>query len=329
MSNFARLCAAALAGSLIGICYERMPQIPQWPSMMKTATADSRVGVPRSHNARQNFDVGLSKPKDDVIDQLKATENLKHSSRFGLPSNDNIRLFNDFLLSYDRRLRAPAWVLEHMTPEKLSKNLASRDKSSFHEDATLHPYFTAKLSDFKHSGYDRGHMAAAGNHKISQDDLDQTFTLSNISPQAPQLNQGIWERLESYVRFVTKRSKNLWVVSGPLYLPHNGKDGYQYVTYRVIGDTQVSVPTHYFKVFLAEKSDGRFVLEAFLFPNHEIPSDKAIDDFRVRIPQLDSIERASGVIFFNQLPRDKVEQPNMLTDGFTDDPSRRQKRLTG
>lgn len=269
--------------------------------------------------------------KDDVptynqdifaVDPLISGENLKHSSRFGLPSKDNIRLFNDFIISYDRRLRAPAWVLEHLTPAKLVyREDVNRKKSSFREDTTLHEYFRAKLADFQNSGFDRGHMAPAANHKINQVALDQTFILSNISPQEKQLNQGVWERLETYVRWLAKRSKNLYCVTGPLYLPMKARDGNVYVTYRVIGKNQVSVPTHYYKVFLYETHENKLMMEAFLMPNdNSLDSDVKLDKFRIPLDRLDSIERAAGVIFFDQLSRDRVSAPTSIAGEFKDVP---------
>lgn len=248
---------------------------------------------------------------------------MKESSRYGLPSKDNIRLFNDFIISYDRRLRAPAWVLEHLSPEKLKfkEDGPNRNKSNFKEDTTIHEYFRAKNTDFKGSKYDRGHMAAAGNHKLDQEDLDQTFFLSNISPQEPQFNRGGWERLETYIRWRAKRSKNLYVVTGPLYLPMKAKDGNLYVTYRVIGNNHVSVPTHYFKVVLVETNDNKMLMEAFLMPNdNEVGDSIKLDTYRVHLDRLDIIERASGVVFFDQLPRNRIQAPTSIPAEFREGP---------
>lgn len=327
--SFIRLCTAALAGSLIGIAYERLPPITDWQVGPKTVDALSSSITPRSnnHNVHRGDTENRHRGLPD-IDAKVSAENLKHSAKYGLPSKDNLRLFNDYILSYDRRLRAPAWVLEHLTAEKLEdKSLTDRNRSNFVEDLAIHEYFRAKNADFTNSGYDRGHMAAAGNHKNSQDDLDQTFAYSNISPQKPQFNRGGWEKLERYVRYMAKRSRNLYVVTGPLYLPLKARDGNLYVTYRVLGNDHVSVPTHYFKVILYETKQDRLVMEAFLMPNEDNLNDSTpINDYRVPIDRLDVIERASGVIFFDQLVRDKVDKPLALPDNFRDD-KRHKKRL--
>lgn len=74
--------------------------------------------------------------------------------------------------------------------------------------------------DYRGSGYDRGHLAAAGNHQLNQEICDQTFLLSNISPQVGKgFNRDAWNRLEKYVRKLTRVYKHLYVCTGPLYLP--------------------------------------------------------------------------------------------------------------
>lgn len=320
-SNLLKICTAALAGSIIGITFERLPPASEWPSLFQTASAASAIIPRQGDNYQDDIDVPLSYKIPDVSPELSAT-NLKHSAKYGLPSNDNLRLFNDYILSYDRRLRAPAWVIEHLTPEKLKvRDKARRDRSKFKEDEAIHEYFRATLADFQKSGYDRGHMAAAGNHKTGQDELDQTFALSNISPQVPEFNQGAWERLEAYVRYRANRSKNTYVVTGPLYLPMKASDGLLYVTYRVLGKNHVSVPSHYFKVFLVETPNDQLEIEAFLMPNDpKMDKHAKINSYRVPIDRLDTVERASGVIFFDKLPRGELLAPVALADGYKDEP---------
>ncbi len=93
-------------------------------------------------------------------------------------------LVDNYVLSYDRRNRVPHWVVEHLTAQKLrSAEDVDRGKSEFREDPLIHPYFRSTNADFKNSGFDRGHMAAAANHRHKQRFMDQTFFLSNMAPQ--------------------------------------------------------------------------------------------------------------------------------------------------
>jgi endonuclease G len=75
-------------------------------------------------------------------------------------------------------------------------------------------------ADYKGSGYDRGHLAAAGNHKVEQKHMEQTFFLSNMAPQVGVgFNRDSWNRLEKHVRKLTNVYKDVYVCTGPLYLP--------------------------------------------------------------------------------------------------------------
>lgn len=75
-------------------------------------------------------------------------------------------------------------------------------------------------SDYKGSGYDRGHLAPAGNHKSNQKFIQDTFYLTNMAPQVGKgFNRDSWNRLEKYVRKLTKKYSNVYCCTGPLYLP--------------------------------------------------------------------------------------------------------------
>lgn len=323
-SNLVKFCTAALAGTIIGATYERWQSreaVPAttlfWPQLFSSASASSSPPIIRPSSPDNIIsDRFGGKHETTPVDPKVAAEFLRTASKYGLPSKDNLRLFNDFLVSYDRRLRSPVWVMEHIHRDKLSGE-ATRKKSEFVEDTTIHEYFRATLKDFRNTGFDRGHMAAAANHKGSQEAMDQTFILSNISPQEREFNQGGWEILESYVRWRAKESKNVYCVTGPLYLPKKANDGNLYVRYRVIGDNFVSVPTHYFKVILVEAKNGSLSMEAFLMPNdNKLGRGVRLDQYRVPIDRLNTIERASGVIFFDQLQRNTLDTPTAIPSGF-------------
>lgn len=119
---------------------------------------------------------------DDIHDHVTKT------MQFGFPGFETLRSRKSYILSYDRRNRVPNWVFEHLTSSRIQYNEnVNRNKSEFFEDNSIHPYFRSTNIDYKHSGYDRGHLAAAGNHRSNQEFLDDTFVLSNISPQVSLL----------------------------------------------------------------------------------------------------------------------------------------------
>lgn len=137
-------------------------------------------------------------------------------------------------------------------------------------------------SDYKGSGFDRGHLAAAGNHKSDQKYCEQTFYLTNMAPQVGSgFNRDSWNRLEKYVRKLTKTYKNVYVCTGPLYLPKKEADGKSYVKYQVIGNNSVAVPTHFYKVVVGESSDGGLELESYVMPNQVIDDKTPLTVFQV------------------------------------------------
>lgn len=247
-------------------------------------------------------------PRNEIIEQ-PAMPRVSQIMRFGFPSLDNIRSFDDYILSYDRRIRSASWVFEHLTADHIKhNNEVDRSKSDFKVDESIHHFFRADNSDYKKSGYDRGHLAAAGNHKRDQRHMDQTFYLSNISPQVGKgFNRDSWNRLEGHVRKLTKVYPNVYVCTGPLFLPHKESNGKLYVKYEVIGDKNVAVPTHFFKIIVGQSADGKLSMESYVMPNQVISDETPLDNFKV---PPESIERAAGLLFFDGLNRKSLKSIN-------------------
>jgi endonuclease G len=200
-------------------------------------------------------------------------------------------------------------VFEHITADHVKHNdEVDRAKCDFKPDESIHPFFRADNNDYKKSGYDRGHLAAAGNHKRHQNHVVQTFFLSNISPQVGKgFNRDSWNRLERYVRKLTKSNLNVYVCTGPLYLPRKEADGKLYVKYEVIGDKNVAVPTHFFKVIVCETFDGKLEMESYVMPNQVISDDTPLDNFKV---PPEAVERSAGLLFFDKINRKLLAKVN-------------------
>lgn len=96
-------------------------------------------------------------------------------------------------------------------------------------------------------------------------------------------NRDIWNKLESYVRKLARKSANVYVCTGPLYLPHREADGKMYVRYQVIGKNSVAVPTHFFKIVVYELDDHSLAMEAYVMPNQKIDNETPLKAFLVRV----------------------------------------------
>ncbi len=148
--------------------------------------------------------------------------------------------------------------------------------------------YRSTLSDYKGSGYDRGHMAASATVDISYGSMMESFLLSNITPQLPGLNRQGWRYLESYIREWTNERGELYVVTGAMFVGEHG----------VIGNG-VHVPTHYYKIVF--DSAGLDAI-AFLVPHRAISKG----DLPAFIVSVDEVEHRTG-LDFNNLLDDAVE----------------------
>lgn len=185
-----------------------------------------------------------------------------------------------FALSYNHFTKTPAWVVERLQAQTL-KGPADRRFSRFKSDPRLARGNQAVLADYRGSGYDRGHMAPAGDLKASQEAMDESFYLSNIAPQVGVgFNRGIWRKLEEQVRVWTAERGELYVITGPVY--------YDFTP--VIGQSRVVVPDAFFKIIYDPET---FEVWAFLIPNEKIELDRLVH-FQTT---LGTIEMQTGIEF--------------------------------
>ena len=235
-----------------------------------------------------------------------AREELSHpAAELGLPSgSETLRSFRGYVTSWDSRTRNPRWVAERLPKGggERGGSEVSRSASSFVEDAALEPRFRARLEDYRNSGYDRGHLAPAGSHKGSQEELDETFNMSNISPQVGAgFNRDYWARLEKWTKDLSK-ANDVYIVSGPLFLPVPHREEEGGVAWRMehgfIGKPPrlVGVPSHYFKVVCVADGKRARAIAAFVLPNSAIPPATPLRSFVVPVHAL---EEAAGLRFFD------------------------------
>ncbi|XP_014241368.1 nuclease C1-like [Cimex lectularius] len=248
--------------------------------------------------------LGLGSFRVSAATPFKSSPTIITQDNLGLTTTNSpysVRVFDDFMLVYDTRNRIPFLTFEHLTKDNIKRvGEVTRQRSEFTEDSEIHEYFRSKNSDYFKSGYDRGHLAAAGNHMKSQTHCNQTFTLSNIAPQVGVgFNRNSWNRLEKYTRHLARKYPNVYVCTGPLFIEKR-VDGKKYVKYEVIGESNVAVPTHFFKVILVEKDDGTYSLLPFIMPNAPIDDNKKLDEF---ITTLEKIQKRSGIMIFDEISK--------------------------
>ena len=167
-----------------------------------------------------------------------------------------------YVLRHSSVDRIALWVCEHVEPGELEGDARRRD--DFDPDPELEPGQRAELADYRGSGYDRGHEAPAGNQKASQRLNDETFFLSNMIPQEPGNNRQVWRELEALTRDWVAEGvvPSAWILTGGFFYDPDEEDEATadgLIPFQAIGDNQVSVPTHLYKIVLApEPPPGPF-----------------------------------------------------------------------
>lgn len=210
---------------------------------------------------------------------------------YGVPGKaDSIVEREGYALGYIERHEQPAWVQYIMTSEEVSRRAAKRG-DDFRPDPEI-PTGSATPQDYTRSGYDRGHLAPAADMSFSGKTMSESFFMSNMSPQAPQFNRGIWSRLEKQVRHFATKEKRIVVVTGPI-LPAE-----KTIT---IGANKVTVPQYYYKVIYDTTPPEKMI--AFVLPNKGSSAD-----LRTFVVTVDKVEELTGLDFFSTVPQPKQEQ---------------------
>lgn len=326
-----------------------MPTIPRWATHSISfclGAAVATAAIQKILYPEKKSDDGTTSMSTSQVAHRGMTTNLPIKMMPSLP----IRIHQpnpNLLIAFDTRTKNPSFVMEHLTAKSMqTSEKANRKDKRFYEDPTLPPYLRSRLHHYRNSGYDRGHLAPAADYRI-ENELEDTFCLTNVSPQCAKLNRGMWLRLEDFVRDVVKSTgddENVWVVTGPLWLPNSvktaasGVDEFGY-TFAGIGKAPslVSVPTHFFKVVVVVKNNKsnesshstqlrKFA--AFVLPNNEsILEDEeeqaCLMNYIVRITDLEAV---SGLEFFPSVMGSFVDNPDdtlpldkVIVDALTDD----------
>lgn len=212
-----------------------------------------------------------------------------------LPSDirgSDVYHYSKYSLSYNNEFEQADWVAYVLNKSDLDKPWGKRN-DNFRPDPAIDGR-SSTPNDYRGSGYDRGHLVPAADMAYDAVAMDETFLMSNISPQSRNFNQGIWRELEELTRDWAKKFKRLYIVSGPV-LTEEPK-GY-------IGkDNEVAVPAAYFKVIL-DLDDPEQKAIAFILDNEV--SYEPLFKFATSI---DEVEAVTGIDFFSGFMPAELEE---------------------
>lgn len=211
----------------------------------------------------------------------------------GAVPDHEVHEYLGFSLCYRESYEEAEWVCYTLTPAHLVKNAERAD--DFREDPAI-TSGSASPDDYRRSGYDRGHLAPSRDMSWSTKANSESFLMSNMTPQVPAFNRGIWRSLEQVVRSWAEGAESVRVVTGPV-LSQSAQD------FPHIGQNEVAVPAEFYKALLLTAPDGERQCAAFVIPNERCEED--ILHYAVTV---DEAEELTGLDFFSDLP-DEEELP--------------------
>lgn len=209
---------------------------------------------------------------------------------YGIPSETDICLNREgFALGYSHKHRQAVWICYVLERGNLLREQVKRS-NKFQPDPAI-SFRPVHPQDYSKTGYDRGHLAPAADMTYSLDTMMQSFFMSNISPQIPGCNRGIWKRIETQVRKWAVKEGMLYVITGPIF-NSNGK---------TLGKTDIPIPEAFYKVVLDMTPPMKMI--AFIVPNKS--SKRRIPFFVVPVDEVESI---TGYDFFSTLEKPLQDQ---------------------
>ena len=202
--------------------------------------------------------------------------------------SDRVITHKGYTVSYNYDWKIPNWVAYELTDWEVQGEVPRYDR--FKPDPMVPQGATATTNDYKHSGYDRGHMAPAADMKWDEQVMKESFYLSNICPQNPNLNGGVWKDLEEQVRDLASQKGKIFVVCGPIVNDISN----------TIGENKVVVPQAFYKVLLQEEN-GEIHTIGFVYEN--VSGRKPMSTYAMTV---DEVEKLTNIDFFPSLPN-KIE----------------------
>ncbi len=216
---------------------------------------------------------------------------------------------DQYAMDFNDTRHLPNWVSWHLT----TADLGSSGRSTFFVDTTLPAGFTQiATSAYSGSGYDRGHMCPSGDRTITVADNEVTFYMSNMVPQSPDNNQGVWANFETYCRTLANSGNEVLITCGPSDFS---------------GSTiasGVAIPGAVWKVVLVVPTGSGNTLSRVSRSTRtiaiKIPNISGVrsDPWQNYLTSPAMIEQATGYTFFSALPATTSNYLRLVVDGQAD-----------
>ncbi|MCX6155884.1 MAG: DNA/RNA non-specific endonuclease [Candidatus Kapabacteria bacterium] len=230
----------------------------------------------------------------------KIDTNRNRNIELGIPrdadsSDDFIIYRQQYVLSYNKNLNVANWVSWYLNDSWIGSTARC---DCFSRDSALSAgLYRVADNDYSGSGYDRGHICPSADRTSSKEDNRLTFKMTNMYPQTPDLNQGVWEKFEEFERSLCLDSnKEVYIISGGIF--HTG--------YRIING-KIAVPDSCFKIIVGLPKGKRLAdittsasVYCVLMPNI---AGVRKEDWHNYLTTVRRIEQSTGYNFLSDVPK--------------------------
>ncbi|WP_282143846.1 DNA/RNA non-specific endonuclease [Cellulophaga baltica] len=225
---------------------------------------------------------------------------------FGNPSDagvlsDNYYLDNtDYVLSYNNSKGTANWVSWHLSSAWTG---TTERCNCFKQDTALpSSFFRATTSNYTNTGFNRGHLCPSADRNGDEDSNENTYYMTNIAPQSPNNNQGIWANFEDYLRDVAAEGNEIHIIAGVAGVGGTGANGAADYIY----NNMITVPDTFWKVALIlpnGSDDIARVSSSTRMIAINVPNDQGISsDWTQFTTSVDAIEVLTGYDLFENIP---------------------------
>lgn len=185
---------------------------------------------------------------------------------------------NTYTIGYNTNTHQASWVEYTLTSNELCATSKFKRTDDFRIDPLLtnENCFLVRPSHYNKSGYDKGHLCSAQDRAYSKEATSETFYMSNMSPQDPGFNRGIWKKLEEWTRnYAITNGYPVTVITGPIIFQKH---------FHMSTCTNICVPNMYYKILLTEIQMDTYCITneiSFLIPNEKL--DRNVLDYKVNL----------------------------------------------
>jgi endonuclease G len=228
-----------------------------------------------------------NKQKDSVqLDKL----DYNYSNSLELPSyieEATILKKHGFTIGFSKKYKHAYWVAYKLDCSETTGSVPRGNY--FREDQILGKY-SPSIDDYYASGYDKGHLMPAGDNKSDPLSMQESFLMSNVSPQIPGFNRGIWKKLEEQVRLWACQYDSLYIITGAALDPELTR----------LGKSKIAIPDYYYKSILLYNKEHQSIITYYMY---QYTKDDNLNNFVITT---DSLESILGYDLFHNLD-DSIE----------------------